>query len=229
MKFLKYLRYVGHQCWYFFCCCILVGGAVAYTRVKVYGNKNVPKKGTFLLLANHQSFFDPMFCQWAMLPRFIWHVARDTLYTQKIFGWFLSTVNTIPIKRGEADLTSMRKILATLGKGYPVCLYPEATRTADGRIIDIKPGFSFLSRRSKADVLPVAIEGAYEMWPRDSKWPKPKKVMLCIGEVIPYEKVKELGDEKFAKLLTSELRRMQNELRVKMGREPFDYPTDVEA
>lgn len=225
---MNHLRYVFHQIWYFICCCVSVGISVALTRARVFGRKNVPKKGTFLLLANHQSYLDPMFCQWACLPRFIWHVARSTLYTDKYFGALLATLNTIPIRRGEADLTSMRKILATLKKGYPVCLYPEATRTHDGLIAEIKPGITLLSRRSGADVLPVAIEGAFQAWPRHQKLPHSKKVLINIGEVIPAEKIKELGDDRFAKLLTSELRRLQNELRVKMGREPFEYENKAE-
>ena len=220
---MKYIRYVFHQIWYFICCCVSIGITLCLTRPKVYGKKNVPKKGSLLILANHQSYLDPMLCQWSVFPRFSWHVARSTLYTNKWFGMLLATLNTIPINRGEADLKSMRAILNKLKEGKPVCLYPEATRTHDGRIIDIKPGVTLLSRRSGADVLPITIEGAYEAWPRHQKLPHTKKALIQIGEVITAERIKEMGDKAFAQLLTRELRRMQNELRVKMGRPEFDY------
>ena len=114
-------------------------------------------------------------------------------------------------------------IMSLLKEGNIVCLYPEASRTHDGKIADIKPGFSLLSRRTKASVVPVVIEGAFEAWPRHAKFPKPKKVLMMCGPVITAEKIKELGDVEFAKHMTSEYHRMQNELRAKMGREPINY------
>lgn len=104
-----------------------------------------------------------------------------------------------------------------------VCLYPEGKRTSDGRIAEILGGFSLLSRRSKAVVVPVVIEGAFECWPRNKKFPKLARVYTKYGAPFTPQQIRELGDEGFSKALNQRLRQMQNELRVKRGVEPYDY------
>jgi 1-acyl-sn-glycerol-3-phosphate acyltransferase len=106
---------------------------------------------------------------------------------------------------------------------------PEGTRTVDGRIADIKPGFGLLSRRSGAKVVPVVIDGAFECWPRHKKFPSIGKVTVSYGELITPELVRELGDKEFARVITGRLRQMQNELRIKSGKEPFDYSQSAGA
>ena len=166
------------------------------------GQKNVPRKGPVMLLSNHQSYFDPMFCQ-LPLKRHVYHVARSTLYNNKLFGLLLSTLNTIPIRRGEADVAAIKKIIATLKEDKVVCLYPEGERTSDGRIGNIKTGFSLLSRRSKAVVIPIAIEGAYQCWPRHKKMFTPgKRIELHYGKCISAEEVKKMTDRELAENLS---------------------------
>ena len=186
------------------------------------GRKNVPRKGPVLLLSNHQSFLDPMFCQ-VPINRHMHYVTRSTLFNNKLFGMLLSTLNTIAIRRGEADVAAMKKIIAVLKEGNIVCMFPEGTRTSDGRITEIKAGFSLLSRRSKAVVVPVAIEGAYDCWPRDRKLPTFGKVYVKYGQGFTPQDIKELGEEGFSKAFNERLRTMQNELRAKRGVEKFDY------
>ena len=176
-----------------------------------------------MVLCNHQSYIDPFFSQ-SWFCRHFYFVARQTLYVRKILGPILRSLLIIPIKQGEGDISAMKAIISKLKEGKMICLYPEGSRTFDGRIIDVKPGFALLSRRGKAKIIPTVIEGAFEFWPRTKKWPKPTRVSIMYGEPIEVETVKELGDREFARFLTRKLRQMQNELRVKMGREPFDYP-----
>ena len=197
-------------------------------RVRIYGRKNIPKSGPLLVLSNHQSFFDPLFGHALIWQRFHF-VARDSLFKNKFFGALLRSVYAISIKRGAADLSTVRKIISKLNQGLAVCLYPEGTRTSDGRIADIKPGFGLLSRRSGAKVVPVVIDGAFECWPRHKKFPSIGKVTVSYGEPITPELVRELGDEEFAKVITGRLREMQNELRIKSGKEPFDYSQTTQA
>jgi 1-acyl-sn-glycerol-3-phosphate acyltransferase len=181
-----------------------------------------------LVLSNHQSFLDPIFGHALIWQRFHF-VARDSLFKNKFFGAVLRSVNAIPIKRDAADLSTVRKIISKLNQGLAVCLYPEGTRTSDGRIADIKPGFGLLSRRSGAKIVPVVIDGAFECWPRHKKFPSIGKVAVSYGEPISPEQVRELGDEELARVLTGQLRGMQSDLRIKSGKEPFDYSQATEA
>jgi len=195
---------------------------ILFFRVRVYGRENIPAKGAFVLVSNHQSYLDPIFCG-TPLKRHLYFLARDSLFADRFFGRLLSSVNTIPVKRGEADLTAMRKVIGKLKEGRAFCLFPEGTRTSDGKIAPFKSGVGLLCRRGAAAVVPVVIDGAFECWPRHKKIFSPGSISVCYGKVITAEQAKNMGDRKLAEVLTDTLRRMQNECRVKQGKKPYDY------
>ncbi len=195
---------------------------ILFFRVRTYGMDNIPDKGAFVLVSNHQSYLDPIFCG-APVKRHLSFLARDSLFFNWFFGPLISSVNAIPIKRGEADLHAMRKVINKLKKGGGVCLFLEGTRTYDGKITPLKPGLGFLCRRGGAVVVPVVIDGAFECWPRHKKIFSPGRVSVCYGKAITAEQAKNMGDEKLAEVLTDTLRRMQTKSRVEQGKKPFDY------
>jgi len=139
-----------------------------FFRINYIGIENVPAEGAVLLLSNHQSFLDPVLCG-IRLKRPLFFLARESLFTSRFFGGLISKLNTIPVRRGEADLRAVKAVIEKLKAGYGVCLFPEATRTRDGRISEFKPGLSLLCRRGGAAIVPVVIDGAFECWPRDKK------------------------------------------------------------
>jgi 1-acyl-sn-glycerol-3-phosphate acyltransferase len=104
-----------------------------------------------------------------------------------------------------------------------VCLFPEGTRSHDGKITQLKPGLGLLCRRGNAAVVPVVIDGAFECWPRHKKMFLPGKVFICYGKAISAEQAKNMGDSKLAEFLTDKLRRMQSKSRLKQGKKPYDY------
>ncbi len=194
-----------------------------FFRIRVYGKENVPDKGAFLLVGNHQSLLDPVFCG-ICLKRPLYFLARDTLFANRLFGWLISSVNTIPVRRDQADLPAMKKVVSKLKEGSGVCLFPEGTRTRDGKITPFKPGFSLICRRGGAAVVPVVIDGAFECWPRHKKIFSPGgHIVICYGKRITAEQVKEMNDRELAENLTDTLRQMQNDCRLKHGKEPYDY------
>jgi len=193
-----------------------------FFRIHVYGRENVPDKGAVVLVGNHQSYLDPVFCG-IPLKRPLYFLARSSLWKNSFFGRMISSVNTIPVKQGQADLSSMRKVISKLKEGWGVCLFPEGTRTSDGKITPFKPGFGLLCRRGGAAVVPVVIDGAFECWPRHKKIFSPGRIEICYGETIPAEKVKNMSDRELAELMTVTLRRMQTESRIKQGKEPYNY------
>ena len=191
-------------------------------KVKVHGKQNAPRKGPFLLICNHQSFLDPFLCD-LFIPGILFFLARDTLY-KGWFGKFLIKLNTYPIKRGESDLKAMREMIKRLKQGHGVCLFPEGTRSADGRISDIKSGFILLSKRADAPVVPMVIEGLHEIWPKEKKCPKFfGSIAVEIGEPISYAEIEAIGQEKFGAVITDKLRKLQNQARESLNREPIDY------
>jgi len=200
-------------CWLF---CVL------YFRFRFHGRENVPRSGAVILAGNHQSFLDPVFCGIA-LKRHLTYVARDSLWHFGPFGRLIGSVNAIPIGRDKADIAAMRMIIDRLRQGEAVCLYPEGTRTLDGRIAAFKAGFGLLCRRSKAAVVPVLVDGGFECWPRHRKFPSPGAIDIWFGEILPADRVLTMTNEDLADYLTRTLRQMQHAARLKAGRKPYAY------
>ena len=212
----------GYSIWFRFArfCCRMF--CSLFFRVSLYGKENVPDKGAFMLISNHQSYLDPLFCG-VYIKRELNFMARDTLFANRFFGWLISSVGTIPVVRGQADLSAVKKIIERLKEGRGVCLFPEGTRTNDGRISLFKGGFGLLSRRGGAVIVPVVIDGAFECWPRHKKIFSPGRIAVCYGKAILVEEAKSMGDKKLAEKLTDTMRQMQKDIREKQGKEPYSY------
>lgn len=212
--------------WYLFCRTLSVGTVAILYRLKIYGRRNVPKTGPVLILSNHQSFFDPMFCQtWNWRP--FYFVPRHTLLEAKFWGPIIGSFYVIPIKRGQADIAAMKTIIEVLRQEKAVCLFPEGTRTPDGRIGKIKPSFGLISRRTGATIVPMVIDGIFEAWPKTKKLPGLGKVAVMYGKPFSPEYIQSKSDEEFAAEITQTLRNLQAELRTQMGKIPFTYPPEI--
>ncbi|AQQ70137.1 1-acyl-sn-glycerol-3-phosphate acyltransferase [Limihaloglobus sulfuriphilus] len=198
--------------------------AVMYFRTDFNGSENVPSEGAYLLLCNHQSYMDPVFCAAAVKNRKLCFLARESLFRNRFFGALIRSLNAIPVRRGEADIAAMKRVIARLKDGKIVCMYPEGTRTVTGKISPIKPGFTLLCRRGGAGVVPMVIEGMFDAWPKGQKYPKRGKVHVKIGEPISYEDIKSMKEDEFNFKINLIMRNMQNELRENMGLEKIKYP-----
>jgi len=155
-------------------------------RLHVRGQSTLPKSGGVLLISNHQSFLDPWLLGIAP-TRQVHYMARDTLFKGGFLHYLMELWNTFPVKRGAADLTAIRTAVERLDKGFMVTIFPEGTRSEDGTIGHIAPGFSLILSRTKTNValVPVLIDGAFEAWPRDSKLPHPHSIRICYSKPIP--------------------------------------------
>jgi 1-acyl-sn-glycerol-3-phosphate acyltransferase len=130
------------------------------------GKKNVPRTGPLLIVANHQSWFDPFLIGVAM-PRAIRFMARRTLFTNNpALGRFMTSVNIIPVNQEGFAREGLRLTRERLEAGDAVLIFPEGARTWDGNIDKLMPGVTLLIRQTGADVLPVGIAGAWDAWPR---------------------------------------------------------------
>lgn len=196
---------------------------ILFFRFRVYGKENVPKKGAFLLVSNHQSYLDPIFCG-AFLSRHLHYLARKSLFANRLFAALISSVNAMPVKPGRADLSAMKAVIAKLKQGRGVCLFPEATRTSNGKITSLKGGVGLLARRAEAPIIPMLIDGAFDCWPRHKKmFSLFKGIVVCYGKAITAEQARRMKDKQLADLLTDTLRRMQNNCRQRQGKQAYDY------
>jgi 1-acyl-sn-glycerol-3-phosphate acyltransferase len=194
---------------------------------RVYNRHYVPNEGPLLIVSNHQSFYDPMLVGYG-LAREVDYMARDTLFKNERFGKFIRSVNAFPVKRGEADLAAIKETLRRLKDQRAVLLFPEGTRTLDGRISEFKTGVVLLAKKANCPIVPVVIDGAFDVWPRSSKRPKYfTSLGVMYGKPFSPEEVKSCTPEEFVKIVHQRMIGMQNELRLKRGKEPYNYETPV--
>jgi len=202
-------------------------GCRAYMTVlqfgRVYDRWHVPATGPVLLVSNHQSFFDPVVVGYG-LGREVDYMARETLFINPLFRTLIRWVNAFPVKRNEVDIQAVKETFRRLKAGHAVLLFPEGTRTSDGRIAEFKPGLAVLARKAKVPVLPVVIDGAYEAWPRTSPVPRPL-IPICVkyGQPFSVDQIGEYRPEEFTRLIHRRMIHMQGELRRQVGRMPYHY------
>ena len=155
--------------------------------VRHWGRENIPTSGGVLVVSNHQSHFDPPLVGIGC-PRPMNYVARETLFRFPPFARLIHSVGAFPLDREGMGLAGIKESLRRLKRGEMVVIFPEGTRTGDGEIAPFRPGFTALAVRSGAAILPVAIEGAFQVWPRWRKFPGLGHIEVRYGRpILPAE------------------------------------------
>ena len=140
-------------------------------------NKNVPKTGPLLLIANHQSFLDPPIVAQAFERQLV-YLARSTLFRNPFFRVLIKGLNAVPIDQDGIGKDGLKLILAQLEMGSAVLVFPEGTRTPDGKMHPLRPGIHLLIKRTRALIVPVGLAGVYDAWPSWRKYPLPAPLFL---------------------------------------------------
>lgn len=153
----------------------------------------VPPDGGLIVLSTHQSLLDPVLLGVACTRR-LSSLARHSLFRLQPLGWLITQLDAVPIDRAAPGVAALKGIIARLKAGAAVVIFPEGTRTTTGRPAPLKNGFVTLARRSGAPILPVAIVGAWECWPRTRWIPRPGRLRLEFGRVISADEIARLDD-----------------------------------
>ena len=137
-------------------------------RLKVKGREKVPLEGPVIIAANHLSWLDPPAIGLA-LPRPISYIARANLFDNPFLGWLLPYLYVIPVERGSGDLAAVKAAIRALRKGMAFGIFPEGTRSRNGKLQPFKTGTAAIAIRTGAPVLPVAVIGSDKIWPPGGK------------------------------------------------------------
>jgi 1-acyl-sn-glycerol-3-phosphate acyltransferase len=157
------------------------------------GRENISGAGAVLLVSNHASFLD-VFVLGIPLRRPLNYVARSTLFLPGL-GWFIRSLGGFPIQREGMGAAGMKQTLRRLRDGGIVTLFPEGTRTRDGRLGPLKQGIAVLVARAGVPVVPAGIAGTFEGWPRWRLLPVPHPVRVHYGAPIRPEEISGLEPE----------------------------------
>jgi 1-acyl-sn-glycerol-3-phosphate acyltransferase len=125
----------------------------------VRGKEFVPQHGGFIVACNHISFWDPPLVG-AAIPREVHFLAKEELFSNRAFGWLISSVNAIPIRRGIVDHGGVKAALEAIRGGRGLIVFPEGGRVKEGELKPALPGVGLLSVRAGVPVVPAYVRGS---------------------------------------------------------------------
>lgn len=149
-------------------------------RIHATGLHHVPTSGPAILASNHLSYTDHYFLP-SCVPRQIFFISKAQHFDVPVQRWLFEQWGVIPLKRGEGDNEAMTRSLQLLSEGKLFGIYPEGTRSTDGRLHKGRTGVARLALLAKVPVIPVGMIGTDKVLPKGKSLPKLHKVTIHIG------------------------------------------------
>lgn len=155
-----------------------------YNRLEVTGRGFIPDYPV-IVASNHASNIDPPLIG-GVFPRRLRYLAKDSLFKNPVLGFFVASLGAIPVKREDRQRAGvvLKLLLDQLSQGESVLLFPEGSRSNDGKLKQLEGGAAFLSVKSGIPILPVCIKGSYGVCPPGSSFPRPSKLRVTFAEPI---------------------------------------------
>ncbi|MEO8070726.1 MAG: lysophospholipid acyltransferase family protein [Acidobacteriota bacterium] len=173
---------VRHSCarWW----CRLIAWTIG-ARITVHGVEHVRPGQSYVYMANHSSLIDTP-ALFAYLPYQFKIMAKKQLFYVPFMGWHLWHSGNFPIDQSDGRKTalSLRRVIDGVRAGRSLAVFPEGTRTPDGRLQEFKPGAFKIAMRAGVPIVPVTIRGTFALLPKTTLAPRPGRVDVFIGEPI---------------------------------------------
>lgn len=182
----KIVRYIG---------CVL---SFLFFPIRIKGENILNKKGSLILAANHVSYMDPVVLGIAT-KRQIHFMAKKEIFKVPILGFIIRCLGAIPIDREKATPESIKRAFSILRDGRVLGIFPEGTRSLNGEILELNAGLIKIALKTSAPIIPIGINGTFEIYPSNSKYPKihkRKKIYINFGKPI-YLDSKRMKDIKY--------------------------------
>ena len=156
-----------------------------YFRARMHNTERVPPSGSVIIASNHASFLDPPLVG-SCLPRGISYLARNSLFRYPGIGWLLRKWDAVPVDREGGGAAGLRAILDRLLAGGGIILFPEGTRTRDGKLQPARSGIGLVVIKSTAPVVPVRVFGTYEAFGKHVPFPLPHQLTVKFGNAMDF-------------------------------------------
>lgn len=154
----------------------------------VQGLENVPEDGPFVLIANHQSYLDPMLIQ-AIVWRPVHTMSKSTQFSDPITGRIVKALKGFPVRRFEVDPQAVRLALRYLEQGHGVGIYIEGERSWDGRLQPLRRGTVRLILKAGVPVVPIGVSGTYDAWPRWDRRIRRASMRIRVGRPLHFPRL----------------------------------------
>lgn len=168
------------EVWYLFWKVTLWAVFRTLFRLRVEGQEHEPASGPVIAAANHASAIDPPIVGIALKRRPA-YMAKHELFTVPVLGPWLRSIGVFPVRRGEPDRRAIRKSLEVLNAGGVLVMFPEGTRSPDGRLRSPEPGAAMIALRTGAPVIPIAVINSHRILPKGARRPRFQQVTVRIG------------------------------------------------
>ncbi len=160
-----------------------------YFGCRFYNSERVPRSGPVILACNHASFIDPPLVG-AGCDRGINYLARENLFRFPVVGWVLHSWQVVPVDRDGGGAKGLKNILDRLLAGGAIILFPEGTRTRDGKLQPARSGIGLTVIKSNAPVVPVRVFGTFEAYNRHMAFPRPRNVAVKYGRPLDFRQLR---------------------------------------
>jgi 1-acyl-sn-glycerol-3-phosphate acyltransferase len=190
-------------------------------RPKAVGLENIPE-GPAILAANHQSFLDDLLLPLLVPSRKVVFLAKADYFDKWYLRWFFKGANVIPVRRESrsAAEAALQTGVQALREGNLVGIFPEGTRSPDGRLYRGKTGVARMALEAQVPIVPVAITGTFEALPYHKKLPKPGRVEVRFGKPLDFQRYYGTPADRFA--LRSATDEIMYEIMLMSGQEYVD-------
>ena len=169
-----------------------------FFRRTVIGRENIPRAGPFVLCPNHSSYFDglvvassvPLRCELGLF-----FVGFRAYFMQPVIRHMIRLMRVIPLDPAAELVNAMQASSYVLRNNRSLCIFPEGQRSIDGDVKTFKKGIGILAKELNATLVPVCIEGAFEAWPRGTRFPRPHPVRVTFGKPLDHRQLLTIGRE----------------------------------
>ncbi len=157
----------------------------------------IPEKGKYIICSNHISYLDPVLIG-AYTPRFTYFMAKKELFSFSFLSNLVIYLNAFPVDRDIIDRKTFNTALDILKNENVLCLFPEGTRSVDGKIGEGKKGVGLISLLSGAPIIPMVLIGSNKIIQKPHKRIFFPKIKMVVGDIIDTEKIIKENDRKKA-------------------------------